>query len=234
MEERHWWFRSRRRVLWALVRRAGLPPEPRILDAGCGTGRNVVEFSRLGPTEGVDLSPQAVAFCHRRGLTGVRQGAIEELPYEDGRFELVLATDVIEHLPDDGPALTELRRVTAESGRILITVPAYSWLWSRHDTYWHHHRRYTARRLRARVAACGWEPTAVSYFYSAYLPPVAAVRALQRLRGDGHGDAKSDLHLSPSSLDPLLELPVRAEARLIERGVSLPAGVSLGMVCRRR
>ncbi len=232
MEDRHWWFRSRRRVLWALVRRAGLGPDPRILDAGCGTGRNVVEFSRLGPTEGIDLSPQAVEFCHRRGLSGVRRAAIEELPYEDGRFDLVLATDVIEHIEDDGPPLRELRRVTGPGGRLLVTVPAYNWLWSRHDTSWQHFRRYTLRRLRARVTACGWEPVVETYFYATLLPPVAAVRTFQRLRGEPAGEPRSDLHLSPRVLDRVLELPVVAEARLIERGASLPAGVSLGMVCR--
>jgi SAM-dependent methyltransferase len=234
MEDRHWWFRSRRRVLWALVRRAELDTSPRILDAGCGTGRNVVEFSRLGPTEGIDLSPQAVAFCHRRGLNGVRQAALEALPFEDGRFDLVLATDVLEHIEDDGPPLAELRRVAGPKGRVLITVPAYQWLWSRHDTSWQHFRRYTLGRLRDRVRANGLEPVVETYFYASILPPVAMVRTFQRLRGEPEGDAPSDLHLSPGYLDRLLEMPVRGEARLIERGGSLPAGVSVGMVCRSR
>jgi SAM-dependent methyltransferase len=234
MEDRHWWFRSRRRVIWALVARSGVGSSPRILDAGCGTGRNLMEFAQLGPAEGVDLSPQAVSFCQRRGLDGVRQAAIEQLPFEDGRFDLMFATDVIEHLADDGPALTELRRVAAPGGRLIITVPAYNWLWSQHDASWHHFRRYTRPRLRERVRANGWEPAMATYFYSSLLPPVAVVRTLQRLRSDGNGNGKSDLHLSPSALDPLLEFPVRGEAELIKRGVSFPAGVSLGMVCTVR
>jgi SAM-dependent methyltransferase len=234
MEDRHWWFRSRRRVLWAFLHRANLGPSPRILDAGCGTGRNMVEFQALGPVEGVDLSPQAVSFCHGRGLTDVREAAVEALPYEDDRFDVVLATDVIEHLPEDGPALEEMRRVTAPQGRILITVPAYTWLWSRHDTSWHHYRRYTLRRLRARALATGWEPEVESYYYASLLPAVAAVRTVQRLRGEPEGEPQSDLHLSPAALDRVLEAPIHGEARLIERGVSLPAGVSVGMVCRRR
>jgi SAM-dependent methyltransferase len=232
MEDRHWWFRSRRRVIWALIRRAEPPASPRILDAGCGTGRNLMEFGDLGQAEGVDLSSQAVEFCRRRGLEGVQQAAIEQLPFDDGRFDLIFATDVIEHLPDDGPALSELRRVAAPGASLIITVPAYSWLWSQHDTSWHHYRRYTRRRLRDRVRAHGWEPTVASYFYSTLLPPVAVVRGLQRLRSNGNG--KSDLHLSPGALDRWLELPVRGEAKLIEHGASLPAGVSLGMVCTVR
>ena len=72
MEDRHWWFRSRRRVIWALINRAQPQASPRILDAGCGTGRNLMDFRTLGPAEGVDVSPQAVEFCQRRGLDGVR------------------------------------------------------------------------------------------------------------------------------------------------------------------
>jgi SAM-dependent methyltransferase len=230
MEDRHWWFRSRRRVLWALVQRAEVGPSPRILDAGCGTGRNLAEFSRLGPAEGIDLSPQAVQYCRRRGLDGVREGVIEELPFEDDRFDLIFATDVIEHLPDDGRALDELRRVAAPGARLIITVPAYNWLWSHHDDSYHHYRRYTRPLLRSRAADRGWQPTLATYFYSTLLPPVAAVRVLQRMRSGGNG--KSDLELSPGALNRWLELPGRGEAELIKRGVALPAGVSLGMVCR--
>jgi SAM-dependent methyltransferase len=232
MEDRHWWFRSRRRVIWALVHRAGLPESPRILDAGCGTGRNLMELAQLGPAEGIDNSPQAVEFCHRRGLSDVHLSGIEEMPFEAGHFDLLVATDVIEHLPDDGAALDELHRVAAPGAQLVITVPAYNWLWSRHDTAWHHYRRYTRPRLRETVLAHGWEPTVGTYFYTSMLPPVAMVRSIQRLRSNGNG--KSDLHLSPGALDRWLELPVRGEAGLIRRGVSLPAGVSLGMVCTAR
>ena len=232
MEDRHWWFRARRRVLWALVDRAELPSQPRILDAGCGTGGNLIEFSSLGPAEGVDASPQAVDFCRRRGLQNVREALIEELPYEDDRFDLLLATDVLEHLPDDGPALAELRRVGRPDAQLIVTVPAYNWLWSAHDTSWHHYRRYTRPRLRANVRAAGWEPSLETYFYSAMLPPVALIRKLERFRSNG--DRRSDFHRSPGALDHWIELPVRGEAELIRRGISLPAGVSVGMLCRPR
>ncbi|HEV3378475.1 MAG TPA: class I SAM-dependent methyltransferase [Thermoleophilaceae bacterium] len=228
LEDRHWWFRARRAVIWSLLRRAGLPPSPRILDAGCGTGRNLVEFGRLGEAEGVDASEDAVAFCRRRGLEGVRLAPLDELPYDDGRFGLILATDVIEHLDDDRSALAELRRVAGTGARLVLTVPAYSWLWSEHDVSMHHRRRYTLRRLQRRVAEAGWRPLVRSYFFSVLLPAVAVVRIVRRL---APGRGRSDLTLAPAALGRALELPVLAEAKLIERGVRLPAGVSVGMVC---
>ena len=230
LEDRHWWFQARRHVIWALMDRVDRPSSPRMLDAGCGTGRNLMELQRLGPAEGVDVSPRAVEFCRRRGLDAVHEARLEELPFDDDRFDVLLATDVIEHLPDDGPALTELRRVTAPRGHLIITVPAYDWLWSQHDVSFHHFRRYTRRLLTERVRANGWEPVVTTYFFSTMLPPVAAVRALQRFRGNANG--KSDFQRTPEALNRWLELVVRGEARLIQRGASLPAGVSLGMVCR--
>jgi len=216
-------------MIWALLRRAGITAAPRILDAGCGTGRNLAEFGRLGAAEGVDVSADAVEFCHRRGLTGVQQAPLEELPFDDGRFDLILATDVIEHLDDDRRALAELRRVAVPGAHLVITVPAYQWLWSQHDESMHHRRRYTASRLAQQVVATSWEPRVETYFYSAVLPLVAAIRALRREQsGD---DASSDLSLAPASLNRLLELPIRGEARLVERGCRLPAGVSIGVVC---
>lgn len=231
LEDRHWWFRARRRVISSLLARASLPPSPRILDAGCGTGRNLLEFGGLGQATGVDVSPQAVEFCRGRGVEDVRQAAVEDLPFEDSSFDVLLATDVIEHVDDDDAALRELRRVAVAEGRLILTVPAYGWLWSSHDESVHHRRRYTAPRLRERVLAAGWAPAVETYFFSTVLPPVALVRTVRKRTG---WNGKSDLALPPPALNRLLELTVRGEARLIERGLRLPAGVSVGMVCVAR
>jgi SAM-dependent methyltransferase len=228
-EDEHWWFRGRREVIWALLRRAGLPASPRLLDAGCGTGRNLVEFGRLGTARGIDPSTQAVDFCHRRGLDNVTEARIEELPFPDDSFDLMLACDVIEHVPDDAPALTELRRVGAPGGLLLLTVPAYRWMWSAHDVYMHHYRRYTLGRLRDRVRAAGWEPVVDSYFMTAILPIASGVRLAWRATGR---EPASDVDRTPPWLNRVLLTPVLGEAAAIARGVRLPAGVSVGMVCR--
>jgi SAM-dependent methyltransferase len=217
-------------VIWALLRRSGVAGPLRLLDAGCGTGRNMVEFGGLGGSvEGVDFSPEAIEFCRRRGLDGVQQAGVEALPFGDASFDLILATDVIEHLPDDRAALRELRRVAAPGGRLLATVPAYRWLWSSHDVAHHHFRRYTLHRLRERLRDGGWEPAVCSYFNTALLAPIAAVRLAERWHRNGDGD-RPDLQLTPPGLNRLLAQPMRLEAALIERGARLPAGVSIGVV----
>lgn len=233
-EDVHWWFRGRRAVIRALLGRADLPPRPRLLDAGCGTGRNLVELSALGPASGVDPSPSAVAFCRERGLPDVRQAGLEALPFGDGRFDLLLACDVLEHVDDDVGALRELRRVAAPGGTLVLTVPAYQWLWTDHDVQLHHRRRYTLPTLRSRVTEAGWAPVVATYFNTLLLPVVAPARAASRWRPT-RGERRAghtDLDRTPAALNVALALPMRLEAWAIARGARLPAGVSAAMLCR--
>jgi SAM-dependent methyltransferase len=229
IEDAHWWFRGRRAVIETLLRSVRLPQSPRILDVGCGSGRNLQEYARFGRAEGVDPSKAAVDFCRARGLTNVHQAGLDALPYEDASFDLVCASDVLEHVDDDEGALRELRRVAVDGAWLLVTVPAYRWLWSHHDDTHGHRRRYTRRVIVARAEAAGWRCRRATYFNSTLLLPIAAARAAQRLALDRE---KTDYDRTPAWLSTPLELIMRGEARLIEAGLSLPAGVSVGLVCR--
>lgn len=229
VEDEHWWFRGRWAVVEALLTRAGLPPRPRILDAGCGTGGNLQRFAGIGDAVGVDPSADAVSFCKERGLESVQQAGLESLPFDDGEFDLVAATDVIEHIAAEQQALQELWRVTGDGGTMLLTVPAYAWLWSEEDENLHHQRRYTRAGLRKAVERCGWETQTATYFNSILLPPIAVAKHLPR-RSKGH---KADLERTPATLNAPLSLPMRFEAQLIRAGIRLPAGVSIGIVCRK-
>lgn len=236
-EERHWWFRGRRSVVWALLGRVKLPEKPRVLDAGCGTGRNLLEFGALGLAAGVDPSAEAVEFCQQRGLDNVRRAGLEALPFDDDEFDLLLACDVIEHVDDDIGALRELHRVASARAFLVITVPAYQWLWTEHDVQLHHVRRYTLSRVRSRAEGAGWSPVHATYFNSILLPAVAAARGMSRVsarRGGSRRRGHTDLDRTPGGLNGLLELPLRLEAGAISRGVRLPAGVSVGMICAKR
>ena len=228
-EDHHWWFRGRRAVIWALLARSRLDPPLRVLDAGCGTGRNLQEYARLGAVTGVDPSPRAVEFCRRRGLGEVRTGSVEELPFADDSFDLICATDVLEHVDDDRRGLSELHRVAASRAVLLLTVPAYACLWSESDVALQHRRRYARRELMAKAADAGWFPEVVSHFNTLLLPAIAATRKLRR----GKSRHRTELEATPSGLDGPLSIPMRLEAKLIARGVRLPAGLSIGAVCRR-
>jgi SAM-dependent methyltransferase len=224
-DEHHWWYRGRRRIIRAVLDGCDLPADARILDAGCGSGRTLDELAHYGRASGVDISQDAVDTARSRGHRDVRIGAIEEMPFDDGSFDLVTCLDVVEHTPDDRRALGELRRVTRPGGLLLVTVPAYQSLWSSHDEVNLHYRRYRAGSLQTAAAAAGWAPIRDTYFNSLLLPPAAVVRLAER-RSE-RARMRSDLAWTPRWLDGLLEWPLRAEARTLGAGHRLPAGLSL-------
>ena len=229
-DERHWWYRGRRRVLRAELDRLPLGPNPRLLDAGCGSGRTLDELADYGQVSGVDLSPLAVDAARRRGHADVQVGAIEHLPFHDDTFDVVTCLDVIEHTPDDRASLAELRRVTRPGGLLLVTVPAYPALWSWHDEANCHYRRYGRRELRTAATDAGWDVVSDTHFNALLLAPAAAVRVVQRhRRSPGH----SDLDATPRGLNRLLEVPLQLESRLLAGGNRLTFGLSLLAIMRR-
>lgn len=226
-EDRHWWYRGRRTVLERIIAGLRLPARARILDAGCGSGRNMLELARHGTVTGVELSSASVAVARERGVGEVIEGSVLETPFESGSFDLAVSLDVIEHLDDDLGALRELRRVIAPGGALLITVPAYQWLWSGHDEVNHHHRRYTRRSLQRVAEQAGWETVRTTYFNSLLLPVAIALRVLDRLSPARPTESSLDLWIPPEPLNWLLERPLQLEASVIAHGGRIPAGLSL-------
>jgi SAM-dependent methyltransferase len=231
VEDRHWWYRGRRLVLERTIAGLRLPARARILDAGCGSGRNMVDFARHGEVTGVELSPASAELARGRHVGEVVEGSVMEMPFAEDSFDLAVCLDVIEHLPDDRGALRELRRVVAPGAPLLVTVPAYQWLWSGHDEINHHCRRYSRRTLRQAAREAGWECTYATHFNSLLLPVAIALRALDRLH---HGTTESslDLWVPPAAVNWALQQPLNLEAALIGRGGRIPAGLSLLAVLR--
>jgi len=230
-EDRHWWYRGRRKVLDGAIAALDLPASARILDAGCGSGRNMVELARVGTVTGVELSDTSVELARARNAGEVVEGSVLEMPFPDGGFDLAVSLDVIEHLEDDLTALRELRRTVAPGGALLVTVPAYQWLWSGHDEINHHHRRYTRRSLQRVAEQAGWRQVRTTYFNSLLLPAAIVLRVLDRFSRKTT-ESSLDLWVPPEPLNSTLEQPLRLEAALIARGGRIPAGLSLLAVFR--
>jgi SAM-dependent methyltransferase len=228
LDDRHWWYRGRRRVIRAELDRLPLAPGARVLDAGCGSGRTLEELDRYGEVFGIELDPGAAEMARARGRGEVRVGRLEELPWEEAYFDLITCLDVIEHTPDDRVTLRELRRVCKRGGFLLVTVPAYQSLWSTHDVANHHFRRYSRAMLRTAAGDAGWRVRRMTSFNGLLLGPAAAVRLAERRRlRQPDGDYKPDLTLGPEWLNSVLEQPLRLEARWLAGGRTLPAGLSL-------
>jgi SAM-dependent methyltransferase len=230
-EDRHWWYRGRRRVLARVIDALALPARARILDAGCGSGRNMVDLARRGTVTGIELSDASVALACDRGAGEVVAGSVMQMPFASDSFDLGVCLDVIEHLEDDLGALRELRRVIVPGGVLLVTVPAYQWLWSGHDEVNHHQRRYTRRSLRRVAEQAGWHQVRSTHFNSLLLPAAVALRVLDRFSRKTT-ESSLDLWVPPAPVNWLLERPLLLEAALIGRGVRIPAGLSLLAVFR--
>jgi SAM-dependent methyltransferase len=231
VEDRHWWYRGRRRVLEQTIAALRLPARARILDAGCGSGRNMVELARHGEVTGVELSDTSADLARSRHIGEVVEGSVMEMPFPTDSFDLAVSLDVIEHLQDDRGALRELRRVVVPGGALLVTVPAYQWLWSGHDEINHHHRRYSRGALLDAARDAGWQCERTTNFNSLLLPVAILLRALDRLH-TRTTESSLDLWVPPEALNWLLQQPLNLEAALIARGVSIPAGLSLLAVFR--
>lgn len=231
LEDRHWWYRGRRRLVRAVTEKLPLERPASVLDAGCGGGANLAELARLGRVTGVEPSDEARSAAEARGVGPVVGGTVEELPFADGEFDLATALDVIEHTDDDVAALRELRRVVRPGGFLVLTVPAYQRLYGPHDVANEHRRRYVRPGLSEAATAAGWTELRSSYFNSLLLPPAAVHRAIQRRRSN-EPPAVSDFERTPGWANWALELPLRAEARLIGAGGRLPAGLSVVAVYR--
>ena len=229
LEDTHWWFLGRRYlVLRELVRHGGCEPGP-ILDVGCGTGGMLPHLQRIAPAIGLDPAPEAAAACRRRGVAFVH-GSGMEMPFADAAFGTVTALDVIEHVADDVGMLRELYRVLRPGGLLLLTVPAYQFLWSQHDEFNHHQRRYRRRTLQRTVRQAGFRIARISYYNTLLFPAAVARKALMRFqRGNG---PSSHLDEVPRPLNALLRGVMLREEPIVARW-DLPFGASLICAARR-
>ncbi len=231
VEQSHWWYAGRRKILAGFVEeicRQVTDRRPRILDVGCGTGANLMMLSEYGDAEGVDVSEDALSFCRERGLQKVRLGAAEELPYEDGTFDLVTAFDVVEHIDDDLAGLREMRRVLRPGGRVLLFVPTFMFLWGVQDDVSNHRRRYRLPELSRVLEKAGFEMERATYANITFFLPILMIRKLMRVTGI---KTESENNITVSSLNGVLGRLFGAESWVLKR-MNLPFGVS-GLVVAR-
>jgi SAM-dependent methyltransferase len=224
----HWWFLGRRAVILAEMDRR-LPAGPaRLAELGCGSGGMLEALSRFGTAVGVETDAALRARAQERGLD-VRAGALPDaIPLDPGRWDAVCLFDVLEHVDDEAGALAACRRLLVPGGCLFVTVPAYAWLWSRHDELLGHRRRYTANALRQVAERAGFAVERLTYFNTLLAPPIMAVRIVRAaLRRPGH-----DLDRPAPWLNRALASCFSAEARLLG-WMSPPFGISILLAARR-
>jgi SAM-dependent methyltransferase len=231
LDDRHWWYRARRRIIADLIRREARPPaDAQVLEIGCGTGHNLAMLAGFGHVEGLELDAEARAISEKRLGRKVMSSPLPELgEVPDCHYDLIGAFDVIEHIDDDRAALASIAAKLKPGGSFVMTVPAHQWMWSAHDTVNHHKRRYSKAGLRTLINASPMKLDKVGYFNSLLFPLAVAERASSKLRGKDDADVK----LPPAPLNTALEKIFEAERYLVGR-LPLPPGLSLFAVASAR
>lgn len=224
IEEKHWWFVARQQIVEEIIhRRLKLPAGSKVLDVGCGTGAILQMISKKFAAYGTDTSPLAVELCGKRGLKNVYQCTLESFPLPDLRFDLITLLDVVEHIDDDLSVLKQVHHYLKPGGAALVTVPAYQWLWSKHDEVNHHKRRYAKSQLRNVLVSAGFEVEMISYFNTIMFPAALVGRLAERLV---HSEKDTTLDVPPPFINSLLTSIFSSEKYLL-RGASMPFGLSM-------
>jgi len=240
-EHTHWWHIGKRGIEFALLRRylpKGRRTDRRALDLGCGTGLNLEQMSRYAETPGTDYVEEALHFCLARGHKLLCKADAARLPFTDSYFDIATALDVIEHLDDDLVALQELYRVMKPGGILIVSVPAYRFLWTYWDDILGHRRRYTTGMLGKVAEQAGFKVRKLSYSNLLILAPAALVRLGKSLllrnaaRAGNPRQPESDFINLPGPLNSAMIAYYRLEARILQRA-RLPFGLSVVCVAQR-
>lgn len=234
IEEDYWWYRGLRVLLQELIAKyVASDGSAKILDAGCGTGKNLQLLSRHGDAWGVDIAEEAIQFCHMRGIRPERTllASLLELPLPDQLFDVAFSFDVICNIQHDVAAFQEIRRTLKPNGRMIVQLPAYDFLWSAHDVAVGHKYRYTAQGLREKIERAGLRVETLTYLNMTLFPLIALLRFARRpAASDKH--AHSDLTPLPGPINRVLTRLFSAEMRAAPRH-RFPYGISLLAVARR-
>jgi SAM-dependent methyltransferase len=240
-EDRHWWFAGRTRSLLNMIDRVVSPDgEKQVLDIGCGAGNMFHHLARYGRVVGVDNNPRPLAVARERSYD-VREGSAEDLPFEADAFDLVALLDTVEHCDDDMAVLRECYRVCAPGGYLIITVPAFMWLWSHNDVLNDHKRRYTTKELEEKLVRVGFRINRMTYNNFFVFPMAAPLVLLRRNTeqepdlGSPHFDDESyqvEMEPAPPLLNAVLSGVTWTESQVL-RWLNLPVGTSIICIARK-
>jgi len=236
LERNHWWFRARKAIINTLLKKFVHGNQGNVLNVGAATGETSNYLSAFGNVTSVEYEKDCCAFVKETLGLDFINASITELPFEENKFDLVTAFDVIEHVAEDQLAVNELFRVCKPGGIVAITVPAFEFLWSKHDDINHHQRRYTSRNLRKLFYVFNGKILFSSYFNTFLFLPVAITRLLARIfpfivRRKGSG---SDFSYSGGAVSTFLFFRMmKSEAFFLKNGISFPFGISLVLLYRK-
>lgn len=232
LESSHWWFVARRKIIQKAINNLDLPRNIRILDAGCGNGDNLSLLSTFGDLVAFEKNEYALKTAKSKKIGEIYKAELpDKLPNTvKTNFDLIVLLDVLEHIDDDSKSLTTVRKLMNNKGIILITVPAFQWLWSEHDVIHHHKRRYSKSELREKLDSSGFRIKYISYFNTLLFPFALVERIGQKIFSPSNPEI---LELPNNKINFLLEKIFSLEAIFMNK-ISLPFGLSLVAIAEKK
>jgi ubiquinone/menaquinone biosynthesis C-methylase UbiE len=234
LEEKLWWFQGRRHLVHALVLQASPDRAGRILEVGCSGGPLIQQLHADGYRQvtGIDISADGIKICRQRGLANTHVMDAQKLSFPDESFDVITASDVLEHLADAPQAIHEWQRVLKPDGVLIVFVPAFQFHWSEHDEANKHFKRYRRPELCQLLAEHGFKLVRSSYWNFMLFWPVSVVRLVRRLlpKREAYG---GDIQPTPALFNRALIWLLHGENSLLLRGLNFPVGVSVMAVGRR-
>lgn len=236
VEAAHWWFITRRALVKDLVCLAAPDRKAAILEIGCSGGPLLGQLRDSGYANltGIDISPEAIALCRERNVGNVSVMDAQQPDFPPASFDVLTASDVLEHLADAPRAARNWHTLLRPGGTLIVFVPAFKFLWSEHDEVNHHFHRYRAGELAALLRAAGFVVERRGYWNFFLFGPVAVVRLAKRLaRATSHKTPAGDIKPVPSLLNSMLVFLLSLENRLILAGLNFPWGISAMVIARK-
>ncbi len=234
LEESHWWFVGRRDMVWRLLK--DLDRNLSILEVGCSGGplMRLLQRNGFAKVAGIDINECSIELCRNLGQTTVKVADGRATGFSDEQFDIVIASDVLEHIEDPVQGLTEWSRILKPKGILLMFVPAFQFLWSRHDEVNRHYRRYTKQEAAALLKQAGFCIERTAYWNFCLFFPVLLVRTMRgmfsRQQGENEG---GDLAASGKIMNRILESVLKIENSMLATGLNFPLGLSLFTVARK-
>jgi SAM-dependent methyltransferase len=237
LEREHWWFRVRAGILTdVFARRVGAGEQMKILNAGAATGRTSEVLGDFGTVTSVEPDSECCIFLREELKMEVTEASATALPFANNTFDVVCVFDVLEHIMNDQQAVCELHRVNKESGWLMLTVPAYPWLWSMHDEINHHCRRYTWREIKKLLQTNGYKIEYITGFNVILFFPIAAFRLVTRIFRRKNAPLRSDFDIpvlnNRSFVNRMLYKLFNLERKMLS-AITFPFGVSILVLAKK-